>query len=136
MRGLAAQDQSEQALYDAGLASIKARQFEDAIDQLKQLIEQYPDGKFTANAYYWIGEVHAAMPQPDYEQARQALVQVIDGFPGNNKVPDASFKLGKVYHLMGDCSRAKAFLQQVATSYASKSAGQLAERYLANQIDC
>ena len=81
-------------------------------------------------------EVHAAMPQPDYEQARQALVQVIDGFPGNNKVPDASFKLGKVYHLMGDCSRSKAFLQQVATSYASKSAGQLAERYLANQIDC
>ena len=133
---IAAQDQSEQSLYDAGLASIKARQFEDAIDQLKRLIEQYPDGEFTANAYYWIGEVHAAMPQPDYEQARQALVQVIDGFPGNNKVPDASFKLGKVYHLMGDCSRAKAFLQQVATSYASKSAGQLAERYLANQIDC
>jgi len=133
---IAAQDQSEQSLYDAGLASIKARQFEDAIDQLKQVIEQYPDGEFTANAYYWIGEVHAAMPQPDYEQARQALVQVIDGFPGNNKVPDASFKLGKVYHLMGDCSRAKAFLQQVATSYASKSAGQLAERYLANQIDC
>ena len=133
---MAVQDQSEQTLYDSGLASIKARQFEDAIDQLKQLIEQYPDGDFTANAYYWIGEVHAAMPQPDYEQARQALVQVIDGFPDSNKVPDASFKLGKVYHLMGDCSRAKAFLQQVATSYATKSAGQLAERYLTNQIDC
>ena len=133
---LAVQDQSEQTLYDSGLASIKARQFEDAIDQLRQLIEQYPDGDFTANAYYWIGEVHAAMPQPDYEQARQALVQVIDGFPDSNKVPDASFKLGKVYHLMGDCSRAKAFLQQVATGYATKSAGQLAERYLTNQIDC
>jgi hypothetical protein len=37
---------------------------------------------------------------------------------------------------MGDCARAKSFLQQVAQSYDSKSAGQLAERYLANQIDC
>lgn len=127
---------SEQALYDAGLASIKSRQFDEAIEQLKQLIEQYPAGDFTANAYYWIGEVHAAKPEPDYESARQALVQVIDGFPSSNKLPDASFKLGKVYHLMGDCARAKSFLQQVAQSYDSKSAGQLAERYLANQIDC
>ena len=127
---------SEQALYDAGLASIKGRQFDEAINQLKQLIERYPDGDFTANAYYWIGEVHAAKPDPDYESARQALVQVIDGFPASNKVPDASFKLGKVYHLMGDCTRAKSFLQQVAQSYDQKSAGQLAERYLANQIDC
>lgn len=128
--------QSEQALYNAGYTSIKERRFDDAIKQLKRVIEQYPDGEFTANAYYWIGEVHAAMPQPDLEQARQALVQVIDGFPGSNKVPDASFKLGKVYHLMGDCGRAKAFLQQVASVYAAKSAGQLAERYLTDQIDC
>ena len=128
--------QSEQALYNAGYTSIKERRFDEAIKQLKRVIEQYPDGEFTANAYYWIGEVHAAMPQPDLEQARQALVQVIDGFPGSNKVPDASFKLGKVYHLMGDCGRAKAFLQQVASVYAAKSAGQLAERYLTDQIDC
>jgi len=128
--------QTEQALYNAGYNSIKERRFDDAIEQLKLLIEQYPDGDFTANAYYWIGEVHAAMPQPDLEQARQALVQVIDGFPESNKVPDASFKLGKVYHLMGDCGRAKAFLQQVARVYETKSAGQLAERYLADQIDC
>jgi TolA-binding protein len=87
---------SEQALYDAGLASIKSRQFDEAIVQLKQLIERYPAGDFTANAYYWIGEVHAAKPEPDYESARQALVQVIDGFPSSNKLPDASFKLGKV----------------------------------------
>ena len=37
---------------------------------------------------------------------------------------------------MGDCGRAKAFLQQVARVYETKSAGQLAERYLADQIDC
>ena len=36
---------SEQALYDAGLASIKSRQFDEAIEQLKQLIEQYPAGE-------------------------------------------------------------------------------------------
>ena len=37
-----ADELSEQALYDAGLASIKGRQFDEAINQLKQLIERYP----------------------------------------------------------------------------------------------
>ena len=74
------------------------------------------------------------MPQPDLEQARQALVQVIDGFPESNKVPDA-FKLGKVYHLMAT-DEGQGLSSTVARVYETKSAGQLAERYLADQIDC
>jgi TolA-binding protein len=54
----------------------------------------------------------------------------------SNKVPDAGFKLGKVYHLMGDCQRAKDTLQSVATDFSDKSAGKLADKYLTDQIDC
>jgi TolA-binding protein len=100
------------------------------------VIEHYPIGVYAPNAYYWIGEVHAAKPEPDYEAARQALVQVIKSYPDSNKVPDAAFKLGKVYHLMGDCQRAKASLSDVAKTYSTKSAGKLAERYVLDQIAC
>ena len=127
---------AEQSYYDEGLTSIRARDYDQAIASLRSVIEHYPTGVYAPNAYYWIGEVHAAKPDPDYEAARQALVQVIKSYPSSNKVPDAAFKLGKVYDLMGDCQRAKAALGDVATTYSTKSAGKLAERYLLDQIDC
>ncbi len=126
----------EQSYYDEGLTSIRARDYDQAIASLRSVIEHYPTGVYASNAYYWIGEVHAAKPEPDYEAARQALVQVIASYPSSNKVPDAAFKLGKVYHLMGDCQRAKTSLSDVAKMYSTKSAGKLAERYLLDQIDC
>ena len=127
---------AEQSYYDEGLTSIRARDYDQAIASLRSVIEHYPTGVYAPNAYYWIGEVHAAKPDPDYEAARQALVQVIKSYPSSNKVPDAAFKLGKVYDLMGDCQRAKAALGDVATTYSTKSAGKLAERYLLDQIGC
>jgi len=127
---------SEQSYYDEGLTSIRARDYDRAIASLRSVIEHYPIGVYAPNAYYWIGEVHAAKPEPDYEAARQALVQVIKSYPASNKVPDAAFKVGKVYHLMGDCPRAKSALSDVAETYPTKSAGKLAERYLLDQIDC
>ena len=126
----------EQSYYDQGRTLILARDYDQAIASLRLVIEHYPIGVYAPNAYYWIGEVHAAKPEPDYEAARQALVQVIKSYPDSNKVPDAAFKLGKVYHLMGDCQRAKASLSDVAKTYSTKSAGKLAERYLLDQIDC
>jgi len=127
---------TEKDYYDDGLKGIRARQYDAAIEALRIVIDQFPTGVYAANAYYWIGEVHAAKPEPDYEAARQALVQVIKGYPDSNKVPDAAFKLGKVYHLMGNCERALTYLTEVKTEFASKSAGKLAERYLLEQVDC
>ncbi|MCB1692770.1 MAG: tetratricopeptide repeat protein, partial [Pseudomonadales bacterium] len=127
---------TEKTLYETALELIRRRQYELAIGQLQAVIDQYPQGDFTANAYYWLGEVYAAKPNPEYEKARQALAQVITFFPDNRKVPDAAFKLGKVYHLMGDCQSKKKKLEQVARDYKGTSVGKLAEAYLRDKIDC
>ena len=126
--------QSEKALYDTSLELIRNRQYDLAITQLQAVITQYPDGNYAANAYYWLGEVHAAKPQPDYESARQALVQVITFFPDNRKVPDAAFKLGKIYHLMGDCGRAGQLLNQIIEQHPGRSVAKLADTYLRNKM--
>lgn len=125
----------EQTLYDAALQLIRARQYDPAIVRLEELIEKFPEGDLTANAYYWLGEVHAAKPAPDYEKARQALVQVITYYPEHRKTADAGFKLGKVYYQMGDCARATNILQQVMTQFADETVARLAEEYL-NTLEC
>lgn len=127
---------TEDEIYGTALELIRNRQYDLAIEQLDALIAQYPDGALTANAYYWLGEVHAAKPEPDYEQARQALAQVITFFPDSRKVPDAAFKLGKVYHLMGECERAEELLNQVIADNPGRSVAKLAETYLRDKVDC
>lgn len=127
---------TEQSLYDTALELIRNRQYEVAITQLQAMIDQHPEGELAPNGYYWLGEVHAAMPEPDYEQARQALAQVITFFPEHDKVPAAAFKLGKVYHLMGDCGRAVETLRSVIADHPGKSVGKLAEAYLRDKVDC
>jgi tol-pal system protein YbgF len=126
----------EKSLYDTALELIRNRQYDLAITQLRAVISQYPEGEYTPNAYYWLGEIYAAKPEPDYEMARKSLAQVISFFPENRKVPDAAFKLGKVYHLMGDCARAKELLTQVIEKYQGKSVAKLAESYLRDKVKC
>ncbi len=128
--------QDEKTLYETALELIRNRQYDLAITQLQAVIAQYPDGHYAPNAYYWLGEVYAAKPPPDYEAARQALAQVITFFPDHRKVPDAAFKLGKVYNLMGDCVRATDILNQVIEQQKGKSVAKLAETYLRDKVNC
>ncbi|MFT4797918.1 MAG: tol-pal system protein YbgF [Sulfitobacter sp.] len=127
-------DEDEKTQYDNAVELIRARQYDLAVSQLEAVIAAYPEGTFTANAYYWLGEVHAAKPDPDYEAARQALAQVITFFPDNRKVPDAAYKLGKVYHLTGDCERATEILTQVASQHQGTTAAKLATDYLRDRV--
>lgn len=126
----------ERELYETSLELIRNRQYNSAIGQLRALIEGFPDGDFTANAYYWLGEVYAAKPEPEYELARQALAQVIEFFPEHRKVADAAFKLGKVHHLMGNCEASRDILEQVRADYSGKSVANLADAYLRDKVDC
>jgi tol-pal system protein YbgF len=126
--------QSEKALYDTALELIRNRQYDLAISQLQAVIDRYPSGTYAANAYYWLGEVYAAKPEPNYEKARQALAQVIEFFPDHQKVPDAAFKLGKVYYLMGDCVKARELLKQVVEQHQGKSVAKLAGSYLRDNM--
>ncbi len=127
---------SEKDLYETTQILIRNRQYEMAITQLEALIDRFPDGEYTANTYYWLGQVHAAKTNPDFEKARQALSQVISYFPEHSKVPDAAYALGKVYYTLGDCERATDLLQQVMDQYPGKSAAKLAGNYLRESVNC
>lgn len=133
-QGFAVAAQDEKTIYESAIQLIRGHQYDLAISQLQGLIDQYPNGSLTPNAYYWLGEVYAAKPEPDYENARKALSQVITFFPEHRKVPDAAFKLGKVYHLMGNCKRATELLRQVISEQQGRSVSKLAESYLRDKV--
>jgi TolA-binding protein len=77
----------EKELYETIQILIRNRQYEMAITQLEALIVRFPEGEYTANTYYWLGQVQAAKTNPDFEKARQALAQVISYFPEHTRFP-------------------------------------------------
>ena len=108
---------------------MKERQFDASVDAFNRLVVEYPNGAYTPNAFYWLGELYLA--QEDNERARQAFAQVVNLYPDHQKVPDALYKLGVVYHRLGDVDRAREYLSQVRREHPQSSAAGLAETYLA-----
>jgi tol-pal system protein YbgF len=108
---------------------MKARQFDESAAAFNQLIADYPNGQYTPNAYYWLGELYLA--QTDTERARQSFAQVLNLYPDHPKVPDTLYKLGVVYHRLGDNQRAIGYFEQVGREYPNSSAAGLATRYMA-----
>ena len=120
---------SERDAYTAAFNQMKNRQFDEAVAAFNALVMDYPNGQFTPNAFYWLGELHLAQAQD--EMARESFSQVINLYPDHQKVPDALYKLGIVYHRLGDKANALQYLERVTADYPQSSAAGLARTYSA-----
>ena len=121
---------SERESYNAAFEAMRAREFDRSLLGFQNLIERFPNGKYTPNAYYWIGELYS-VDETDLELARQSFMQVASLYPDHQKAPDAQYKLGVVYHKLGDTETAKQYLERVQETYPGTSAANLAQKYAA-----
>jgi tol-pal system protein YbgF len=117
---------SEVDEYKAAYDLLRQRKVDESAAAFKDYLKAYPKGDYAGNSCYWLGEIYLLKNQ--LPQAREWFSKLIDGFPDSNKVPDAKFKLGKVYHLMGDKNRAKALLNEAAMGTGDSA--RLAKQYL------
>lgn len=117
---------SEADEYKAAYDLLRQRQVDQSLVAFKDYLKKYPTGEFAANSCYWLGEIFLLKNQ--LPQARDWFAKLLQDFPESNKVPDAKFKLGKVYHLMGDKKRAKLLLDDAAAGLGDSA--RLAKQYL------
>lgn len=109
---------------------LKQRDTEGAALAFKQHVVDFPASPYVANAYYWLGEIYLLQGQD--ELARQAFTAVVEQHVGHSKTMDASFKLGKIYHQLGDNKRARELLEIVTKS--TGRASRKAQSYLDNNF--
>ena len=122
---------TERGSYENAYTLTNERKFHDAIVAFDQFVVDYPNGQWTPNAFYWLGELHHATD--NLEKARQSFVQVVTLYPEHAKVPDALYKLGKVYHELGDTRRARDYLDRVIQNHPGTVA-DLARSYAADYL--
>lgn len=101
--------------------------FDTAVDELYDFIDEYPEGDLTVNAYYWLGELYLA--QESYDQARQAFTIVTSRHETHRKAPDALFKLAITRHRDGDDEAASDALDRLQSRYADTEAAALGKAY-------
>ena len=123
----AATGNAEEA-YKSAYQLVKERRFDEARSSFEAFVQRFPKGDYTANAYYWLGELY--LLKSDWEAGRRSFTKVIGDYPQHPKTPDAMYKLGVVYHKMGQNDRAKEMLQKTRTIFPDSSAARLAEIYL------
>ena len=117
----------ERDAYSAAFSLMQESRFEESVDAFNRLITGYPNGQYTPNAFYWLGELHLAMD--DVEMARQSFTQVLNLYPEHGKAPDALYKLGVVHHRLNDNERALQYLNRVIAEHPDSTAAGLARTY-------
>ena len=118
---------TERGRYESAYAMMQRQEYEAATETFQGLIGEFPNGQYTPNAYYWLGELHRKRGDP--EAARQSFVLVVNLYPDHGKVPDALYKLGVVYTQLDDPDRALAYLDRVLREYPDSTAASLAKQH-------
>lgn len=108
-------------------ADQRSEAYDRALEMFAALVAGHPDGQFTANAFYWQGEIR--LYRDENELARQAFAQLLNVFPDHAKVPDALYKLGVAHHRLGDNAEAARIMARVTNEFPDHPASRLARAY-------
>jgi tol-pal system protein YbgF len=119
----------EQAEYDTALAILRDGRYSDAALAFKQFIDAYPNGSYTDNAYYWLGETYYVTRE--FDKAQATFSKLTTDFPDSQKAADSRLKLGYIYYEKKDWKAARAELEAVAGNWPASTAARLANERLA-----
>lgn len=119
---------AEQPAYQAAFDLLESGQYQPAINAFKAFLARYPNGEYSDNAQYWLGESYYALR--DYHSAQSSFQSLIENHPNSQKRAHAELKLGYVYYELKDKVRAKQILEQVRLQYPGTNTARLAEERL------
>lgn len=114
----------EQISYLAAYDLVKQKQFPQATQAMEQFLVKYPNGGYSANAHYWLGELHLA--NKNYAEAINQFDTIIHNFKSSSKFAPSRLKLGYALADSGHIHEAKKQLTAVMTQYPDTSTARLA----------
>ena len=118
----------EQISYLAAYDLVKQKNFSQATEAMRQFLTKYPQGGYSANAHYWLGELHLA--NKDYSEAISQFDTIIKNFKSSSKYAPSRLKLGCALAESGRIGEAKEQLTTVMNLYPDTSTAHLAQSKL------
>lgn len=114
----------EQISYLAAYDFVKNKQFDKALTALQGFVIKYPNGGYTANAQYWLGELY--MVKGNYSKAIEHFDIVLKNYPSSSKQGASLLKIGYALAALGKTQQARERLLEVVKKYPDTDTAQLA----------
>ncbi|WP_017167527.1 tol-pal system protein YbgF [Xanthomonas phaseoli] len=126
--GTLAVSNDERTAYNVAFDALKNGKYDDASQLFLSFLELYPNGVYTPNALYWLGESYYATR--NFQLAETQFRDLVSRYPTHDKAAGGLLKLGLSQYGEGKNNEAQQTLQQVATQYPGSDAAHVAQERL------
>lgn len=123
------QAEAEKNAYTSAYLALKSGRFEEASRGFNEQLDQFPDGEYADQAWYWLGE--ARLAQRAREHALHAFKYVVDHYPDSVKHAAALLKLGQLSEYSGAKKRAKGYYERLLREHPESTHAEQARTALA-----
>jgi tol-pal system protein YbgF len=123
-KGAVAQGAGERAAYDAAFNALKGGQYAQSAELFQDFLQQYPNGSYTPNALYWLGESYYVTQ--NYQLAQERFQALLDRYPTHDKAPGALLKVGLAQYGARQYEAAERTLAEVTSRYPGTEAARTA----------
>lgn len=123
--GAMAQSGDERAAYNVAFDALKGGNYADASQLFLSFLELYPNGAYTPNALYWLGESYYVTQ--NYQLAAQQFRTLLERYPTHDKASGSLLKLGLSEYGLGKVDEAERTLNDVVTRYPGSDVARTAD---------
>ena len=119
-------------LYKEALELFEVSRYAEAIEVFRDLIISFPEGTYSADAYFWSGELYLAQEQ--LEDAREHYLVVAEKFKDHDRVADCLYKLGVIEKVLLNNEAANSYFSRLISEYPNTGAAELAKKSMETSI--
>ena len=119
-------------LYKKALELFESSRFSEALEVFRDLIISFPEGTYSADAYFWSGELYLAQEQ--FEDAREHYLVVVEKFKDHSRVADCLYKLGVVEKILLNDEVANSYFSILISEYPDTGATELAKKSMETSL--
>ena len=116
----------EIVLYKEALELFEVSRYAEALEVFRDLIISFPEGTYSADAYFWSGELY--LVQEQLEDAREHYLVVAEKFKDHDRVADCLYKLGVIEKLLLNDEAANSYFSRLISEYPDTGAAELAKK--------
>ena len=113
-------------LYKEALELFEISRYAEALEVFRDLIISFPEGTYSADAYFWSGELY--LVQDQLEDAREHYLVVTEKFKDHDRVADCLYKIGVIEKLLLNDEAANSYFSRLIFEYPDTGAAELAKK--------
>lgn len=115
----------ERTAYNVAFEALKNGKYDDSAQLFLSFLELYPNGAYTPNALYWLGESYYATR--NFQLAEVQFRDLVGRYPTHDKAAGGLLKLGLSQYGEGKSDAAQQTLQQVIAQYPNSDPARVAQ---------